>query len=128
MKRKGTARLTLRPGDPGTRAHVAKYGPALVAVRYRYDEARAKRYTTVELIVDEVRWVPERHIVEPDRLVGLRIGPDERQLQRQLRGVQARWDPPSKLWWARLRLVVQLGLEERISEWAPPSGTVSNSR
>jgi hypothetical protein len=120
--------LTLRPGDRGTRSHLEKYGEALVAVRYRYDERSLRRYTTVELVVDEARWVPERCISDPDRLVGLRIGYEETELRARLRGVQARWDPSRKLWWLRLAVVVQLSLEERIAAWEPPRVNVSNVR
>jgi len=126
MKRKGTTRLTLRPGDRGTLALVEKYGDALVAVRYRYDEERLRRYTTVELVVDESRWIPERRISDPDRLVGLRIGYEERELRARIRGVDARWDPEVKLWWLRLGIVVQRGLEERIAAWEPPRAKISN--
>lgn len=128
MPRKGTTRLTPRPGDRGTRSLVEKYGEALVAVRYRYDERSLKRYTTVELVVDEARWVPERCISDPDRLVGLRIGYEETELRARLRGVQARWDPAGKLWWLRLGVVVQLSLEERIAAWEPARVKVSNVR
>jgi hypothetical protein len=34
-------RLTLRPGMPGTKKLVARYGDRLVCVRYLYDETRA---------------------------------------------------------------------------------------
>lgn len=49
-------RLTLRPGDNGTKKYHARYGERLVCVRYRYDVARKLRFTTVELIVDQNRW------------------------------------------------------------------------
>jgi|SRR6185369_4792396 len=52
-------RLTLRPGRPGTRRLVARYGTRLVRVRYRYDDQHRIRITTVELIV-AVRALPPR--------------------------------------------------------------------
>ena len=126
MPRTGKARLTLRPGDPGTKRLTEEYRDKLVAVRYRYDERNGRRYTTVELIVDDSPWVPERRFSDPDRLVGLRIGWAEKAHQARLRAVQARWDPAVKLWWLPLHLVTQLGLEERIAAWdAPPEGISS---
>lgn len=95
--RRGTARLTLRPGDRGTRSLVEKYGEALWAVRYRYDDEAMKRYTTVELVVDEARWVPERCFSDLDRQVGLRIGYEETALRARLKGTDARWDLGAKL-------------------------------
>lgn len=120
MSRRGKARLTLRPGDPGTKRLTEEYQDRLVAVRYRYDEDNRLRYTTVELIVEETRWVPERHCSDPDRQVGLRIGWEEKAHQARLRAVHARWDPARKLWWLPLHLVTQLALEERIASWDSP--------
>ena len=128
MGRTGKPRLLLRPGAPGTLRFTERYGEALVAVRYRYDEANLRRYTTVEIIVDEARWVPERHISDPDRLVGLRIGFEERVLREAVRGVQARWDPSARLWWVTLGQASQLGLEERIAAWGPPRVNISADR
>ncbi len=51
-------RLSLRPGQKGTKKLVVKYGDRLVAVRYRYDAEQKRRYKTVELIVEESPWSP----------------------------------------------------------------------
>ncbi len=51
-------RLTLRPGQNGTRKLAERFGKRLVRVRYRYDETLRRRYTTVELIVAESAWTP----------------------------------------------------------------------
>lgn len=51
-------RLSLKPGQKGTKKLVVQYGDQLVAVRYRYDAARQRRYKTVELIVEESPWSP----------------------------------------------------------------------
>jgi hypothetical protein len=53
------AKLTLRPGQRGTKKLVRKYGDRLVCVRYRYDGERRKRYKTVELIIEESDWEPK---------------------------------------------------------------------
>jgi hypothetical protein len=50
------ARATLRPGQKGTKKLVTRFGDRLICVRYRYDTMRGKRFTTVELIVDESDW------------------------------------------------------------------------
>ncbi|MGB3623242.1 hypothetical protein FT643_00585 [Ketobacter sp. MCCC 1A13808] len=44
---------TLRPGDSGTKKLTKRYGDKLVCVRYRKDQVTQRRYTTIELIVDE---------------------------------------------------------------------------
>jgi hypothetical protein len=52
------ARTTRRPGQKGTKKLVKRFGDRLIFVRYRYDIHRQRRYTTVELIVDEQPWAP----------------------------------------------------------------------
>ena len=52
--------VTLQPGQKGTKKLYDRYGDQLVCVRYRYDAARQRRLKTVELIVEEVPWRPER--------------------------------------------------------------------
>jgi hypothetical protein len=41
------ARKTLRPGQDGTKSLLDKYGEQLLCVRYRYDDERYLRHTTV---------------------------------------------------------------------------------
>ena len=53
------SRLTLKPGQRGTKKLCAEYGERLLYVRYRYDEERRKRFKIVELFVDEVDWEPQ---------------------------------------------------------------------
>jgi hypothetical protein len=52
------ARVTVRPGQRGTKKLVRRFGERLICVRYRYDASQRKRFTTVELIVDEAPWSP----------------------------------------------------------------------
>jgi hypothetical protein len=47
-------RLTLRPGQSGTKKLLERYGERLVRVRYLYDEASGRRLKTVELIVESI--------------------------------------------------------------------------
>jgi len=51
-------RLTLRPGQPGTRKLVEKYGERLIRVRYVYDAEGRRRLKTVELVIEAVPWIP----------------------------------------------------------------------
>lgn len=51
-------RLTLAPGENGTKKVVQRYGDRLVAVRYRYDAERRLRLKTVELIEEQTPWIP----------------------------------------------------------------------
>ncbi len=51
-------KLTLKPGQRGTKKLLKKYGNRLVCVRYRYDEEKKLRYKTAELVVDVTSWLP----------------------------------------------------------------------
>jgi hypothetical protein len=51
-------RLILKPGQRGTKNLVAKYGDALLCVRFRYDAKIQQRIKTVELIVEKTEWTP----------------------------------------------------------------------
>ncbi|MGH8524782.1 MAG: hypothetical protein ACREXY_11365 [Gammaproteobacteria bacterium] len=64
-------RVTLKPGQKGTRRLATRYGDRLVRVRYRYDKVKRKRYKTIELIVDEETWID-----------GLRMRPAKHPIQR----------------------------------------------
>ena len=60
-------RTVRRPGERGTQQLAAKYGERLVCVRYRYDQAKSKRYKTVELIAAEEDWRPPAPHPQEDR-------------------------------------------------------------
>src|SRR6185503_18147004 len=51
-------RLTLRPGQNGTKKLLDRYGERLVRVRYLYDPQAGRRLKTVELIVESIAWRP----------------------------------------------------------------------
>jgi hypothetical protein len=53
-------RLSLAPGQNGTKKLLARYGERWVCVRYRYDAASKVRHKTVELIVETSAWAPNR--------------------------------------------------------------------
>ena len=107
-------RLTLKPGQKGTRKLLDLYGPRLVCVRYCYDEQRHKRYKTVELIVEESSWTPP--LIEPETLVGVRIAFKEAELQRQVKQAGAKWNSARRVWEMRYDQALALGLEGRIEK------------
>ncbi|MDT0633277.1 hypothetical protein [Rubrivirga litoralis] len=57
----------VRPSAPPERG-TRRYAERLVCVRYRYDDARQERVTTVERVVDRAPWVPRA-----DTTVGVRV-------------------------------------------------------
>ena len=102
-------RLTLAPGQNGTKKLLSRYGERLVCVRYRYDEQSKKRLKTVELIVDEMPWTGQ-----PDPLVTIRLEPHEHEVRRRVKAAGGRWDPDRKLWSLRLSEVRRLRLQNRL--------------
>ena len=118
-------RTTRRPGEPGTQKLVAKYGDKLVALRYRYDAAKSKRYKTVELIIAEEDWIPPPPHHEEARVptpastysprVPVQIQYFENDLQPQLKAIGGTWDSNKKLWYAPEEYVHRLGLSDRIA-------------
>jgi hypothetical protein len=106
------ARVKLRPGQRGTKRWLAKYGDRLVCVRYRYDAKQRKRYTTIEVIVDEGPWTPPPPA--PDTIVGVRVAWGEAALARQVKAAGGQWDRRQQVWNLRYDQIVALGLLERI--------------
>jgi hypothetical protein len=106
-------RVSLRPGDKGTRQLHATYGDKLVCVRYRYDPKARMRYKTVELIVDARPYVPEnskKYFAE----VSVRIDYAEQDLRARAKALGARWDPEKKIWRMRFKDALDLNLQDRI--------------
>ena len=109
-------RLTLRPGQHGTRKLVERFGQRLLRVRYLYDAEAGRRLKTVELIVESVPWTPRprRPRRRDDEIVALRIGWDEADLRKRAKRLGAVWRPRQKLWELRWGDVRRLGLTSRV--------------
>jgi hypothetical protein len=105
----------LRPGDPGTKKYLKKYGKDLVCVRYRYDDENSIRYTTVELIIDSG---PHKRRKIQDSIVSgnvyLDISPDEDALIEQVRLFGAVWSKQKNMWEMSYETADELNLLERI--------------
>ncbi len=96
--------FSLRPGQGGTKRHLAQRGEHLVCVRYRYGEKLKKRFNTIEAIVEETYREPERRAFRAEEIVGLRVYLKETELQNGIRkDREIRYDR-----------TVELGLEERV--------------
>jgi hypothetical protein len=61
-------KLTLKPGQRGTKKLMKEYGDRLICVRYRYDNETQMRYKTVELVVDTTHWTPRKK-EEPEKVL-----------------------------------------------------------
>lgn len=109
---------TVSAGAPGTKKYLRKFGDRLVCVRYRKEKNSNRRFTTVELIVDENTVFPNlfRRQPHPSKIVSLRIGFDEYELRQKIKQQGAKWSPEQKTWKLAWQDVVSLGLEDRVIE------------
>jgi hypothetical protein len=109
-------RLSLAPGQNGTKKLVAIYGDRLLCVRYRYDATRKLRHKTVELIVETTSWSPRaRHPRrQPTDMVAVRIGYAENVLRERIKQAGAIWRPRQRVWELDWQTVRELGLQERV--------------
>ena len=96
----------LSSGAAGTQRLLARFGSALVCVRYREDAARSRRYTTVELVVDERPGKPSSSLV--------RIGYQETSLRQQVKAAGGVWDAQRKLWRLPRTAIRRLNLKDRV--------------
>jgi hypothetical protein len=88
-----------------------RYGAALVCVRYRQDMQGLRRYTTVELVVDEALVTSKK---ADATIVDLRIAFAEVDLRKKVMAAGASWDPKRRTWRLKYRLVKELGLVDRV--------------
>jgi hypothetical protein len=105
-------RLKLKPGQRGTKHLTRTYGDRLLCVRYRYDEKTKKRYTTVELIVDEQPWQAAR--MKPDAIVRIVVAFDEVDLRQKVKDAGGTWSKSTKTWKIPYNVARKLGLSKRI--------------
>lgn len=120
------ARKKLKPGQNGTKNLLDQYGDQLICVRYRYDEERQLRHKTVELIVESTPWIPRTELIPPDSIVGLKVGLNEVNLQKQIRQAGGTWNRQLRLWQIRYDQAVGLKLEARIEPTTMPNSRKRN--
>jgi hypothetical protein len=80
---------------------------------------------TVELIEEEVPWLPNHGRVSRKTIVGICVAASERSLQRQVRQAGGTWDATQKVWYLAYEQVVELGVDDRIV-LAVPTGQQEN--
>ena len=107
-------RLILKPGQPGTKRLVEKYGDALLCVRFKYDAESRQRLKTVELIVEKIEWAPPPSRYAVDTLVPLRIEVADMPLRLQAKAAGGRWNPEKKLWFVHYGKIAGTPLEKHI--------------
>jgi len=130
MRQGGTmeVRKTLQAGERGTKRWQNQFGDKLLIVRYRYDDIKELRFTTVELVVEEKPYVhcdingsikpaitpPLTDNINED--VYLKIDYHELKQRQQVKAAGAYWEPEKRLWKLNIAKVKELGLEDRITK------------
>ena len=116
MKSRIETRLTLRPGQAGTRKLVARFGERLVCVRYLYDPIAQRRFKTVKLIVDESLWkpVPRKPRRTDEAIVQVRIHWNETLMRSRALALGAIWRPGPKVWEMTWNTSKRLGHSDRV--------------
>lgn len=107
-------RLILKPGQPGTKRLVEKYGDSLLCVRFRYDAEKQQRLKTVELIVERTEWTPPAPRYSANSLVYLRIAATDMQRRLQAKEAGGRWDPQKRLWFVQYGKIAGTKLEKHM--------------
>jgi len=109
-------RLSLAPGQNGTKKLLARYGERLVCVRYRYDAERKVRHKTIELIVETATWQPNRRNARrvPQDMVAVRIAFSETELRERIKAAGGIWRHKQRLWEVDWKTVVDLGVQARV--------------
>lgn len=107
-------RLSLKPGQRGTKTLTEQYGKDLVCIRFRYDAKTRQRLKTVELIIERMPWSPPPSPYSAETLLPLRIGISELSMRRQAKAAGARWDPEKKLWYVAYGKIAGTDLEKHI--------------
>ena len=105
---------TIKAGRPGTKKWVNKYGEKLICVRYKYDFERKMKIKTVELIVEEKPWNPDKHIVPANKKVGIKVLYGEINIGKLVKAAGGYWNRKRKIWELPYKEAIALGLEERI--------------
>lgn len=110
-------RLTLRPGQPGTKKLVVRYGERLLRVRYRYDAKNGRRLKTVELIVASIPWrpAPRRPRRRDEEIVVVPISYGEAELRERAKRLGAVWRPAQRAWEMTWLNAKRLGLAARVA-------------
>lgn len=107
----------LAPDQPGARKLARCHGPTLVCVRHRHNLEGTMRYTTVELVVEQVP-MQQRHPL--GQMVAVRLERGELAKRQSLNQIGARWDEDLAAWWLprstarRLRLLRRIVALDRV--------------
>lgn len=97
-----------------------RHGDQLVCVRYRQDAEAGRRYTTVELVVDEGPMPIDKRTPS---VVFVRVAYDDLALRQTITKHGGIWDPKLRVWRLRQDAVLALQLQDQLLRKLPPVDT-----
>lgn len=99
----------LNPDQKGALRLAERFGDRLVCVRYRTDPESGRRFTTVEIVVEE------RPSIAPEPAsVLVRVNWNETELRRAIKGHGGIWLQEWKLWRVPREAVSKLKIKDRV--------------
>ncbi|MFQ6112627.1 MAG: hypothetical protein ACE5NG_00915 [bacterium] len=104
----------VKPGQPGTKKLVERYGDHLICVRYRYDAENQRVLKTIELIIENKPWQPNSEKIPKNKIVNLRIGKEETKLRNRIKAVGGKWNSQKLVWQSPYKHALELQLTERM--------------
>lgn len=115
---------TIRPGQKGSKRSMEEWGDRLVCVRYRRSADKTQTLTTIEVIADARKSLPQGQSqvaflnAQRKEIVAFFVRVEELDVRAKVKQKGARWSPQLKLWLLPRECVVGLGLFDRIVEGA----------
>ena len=101
----------LAPDQPGAKKLAQRFGEQLLCVRYRQDTEAGRRYTTVELVVDEGPITSDKR---RSSFVCVRIAFDDLALRQAIRNHGGTWDKRRRVWRMHQDGVFALQLQNQV--------------
>ena len=105
---------TLYPSQNGTKNWERKYGKKLICIRYRIDEEKKKKLTTVEIIVDEKDWNRNCYRIPLNKILHVKVKYGEVKIGSLIKNAGGKWNRELKLWELPYKDILALGFEDRI--------------
>lgn len=105
----------MRPGSPGTLKHVRQWGDALVCVRHRHDTTSRVRFTTIEIVVEQM---PIQLHTKTHVAVGL--DPHDKETRSLMLAAGGRWNQSRRVWQVPREIAAALGLVPEVSSAVGP--------
>ncbi|MBN2403457.1 MAG: hypothetical protein JXN64_13845 [Spirochaetes bacterium] len=104
----------VKPGQPGTKKWMEKYGENLICIRYKIDTSRNCRIKTAEIILDKKPITVRSRRIPYNKLVSIKIQFNNIYLRKLIIAAGGKWNISKKIWLLPYGKVMELGLEKNM--------------